>query len=247
MLNDAKEPEGKGRAPVDGQLPDQGLEPLFSVAEIRTLQLAPRYCNPRVSDFLAHQVARNPTDLRRHVQRISYFLIKRDGPGAYGAIVDLFIALGAKGIALRRKMLRTAIPLLSPDQRRALEEKLESGLSALDRMPLSRESILGKGIRGTTRLVERNVVRVESDVDVLKEARSHLEYGQVDEARQVLEQAVLQDPAREDVHKELLEIYIGYKDDKHFSSMVQALRFTGNPVPSAWERLAEKLGLDEAD
>ncbi len=250
MLNDRRDLGDKICDPVVLHVYDEEVEPLFSVAAIRALRLAPRYCNSSVSDFLAHQVGRDPTDLLRHVQRVSYFLTKHDGHGAYGAIVDLFVALGAKGIALRRNMLRTATPVLSLEQHHALEEKLESGLSPLDRMPLSSESILGKGIRGATCLVERNVARVEAGRDVLEEARSHLEYGQVDEARQVLELALLQDPLREDVPQELLEIYMRYKDKKdkdhkHFSAMLQALRFMGNPIPSAWQHLAAELGLDE--
>ncbi|MCG6863509.1 MAG: hypothetical protein LJE70_19960 [Chromatiaceae bacterium] len=113
----------------------------------------------------------------------------------------------------------------------------------MDRVPLSSESILGKGIRGTTRLVERIGTDETSDLDPLTEARSRLEYGQVDEARRVLEEAVLQYPMRGDLHRELLEIYVHSRDYTHFSAMLEALRSAGSPVPSAWRRLASALEL----
>ena len=228
---------------VDVLLGTREPEALFSVAKIRALRLPSHYDRPSVSDFFAHQVARDPTDLRRHVQRINFFLTNNNGPAAYGAIVDLFITLGRKGTALRHRMLLIAFPVLSQEQRNALEGCLENGLSPLDQVPLSSESILGKGIRGTTRLVDRAATPAQSSRDLLEEARSRLEYGQVDEARRVLEKAVLLDPSREDLHLGLLEIYVRSKEYAHFNLMLRSLREASIPVPSAWQRLAADLGL----
>jgi hypothetical protein len=211
-------------------------EPLFALSAVRVLGLDSRHHKSNVIDYLTYQVAREPVDLRCHVQRIGLLVSKGDGPGVYGALVDLFIGLGEKGLALRRRMLRTAKPLLSNDQSRALEEKLWSGLSALDRIPLSRASILAKNIRGSTELVGLDDTQHTASHDLLDEARSHLEYGQLEDARRVLEEAMLQDPLREDVQSELLEIYVRSNDQSLLSSMIQALHFTGNPVPPAWQR-----------
>lgn len=246
MLNHAKELEREQPDNPQTPLHTEESEALFTISELRTLGLATHHHKASVSDFLAREVARNPAELRRHVQRISLFLTKDNGSRAYGAITDLFIALGENGLPLRRRMLEVAKPLLSADQYRALHDKLQSGLSPLERVPLSGESILGKGIRGTTRLVERVDTQGRSGPDILADAQSCLEYGQVDEARCLLEEAVLKEPSRWELHQELLEIYVHSRDYTHFSTMLQALQFSGDPVPPTWQRLAADLGLDAA-
>jgi hypothetical protein len=67
---------------------------------------------------LAHTIARRPKDLRLHVERILLYAESGD-PNIIGALGDLFLVLGDKGLPLRRRMLALARPLLNrTDQHR---------------------------------------------------------------------------------------------------------------------------------
>lgn len=213
-------------------------EAVFALTGVRAIRLASHHRNTSVEDFFAHQVARQPKDLLSHVQRINLFLQQQDGSRAYGALLDLFIVLGEKGVELRRRMLALAEPLLSESQRNALAERLKIGLSALDAVPIAPESVLSKGIRGSTRLVHRPGEGAAEYLDPLEEARSCLEYGQVDQARSLLEEAVLREPWRSELQGDLLEIYRRARDEVGFGAMFKMLEEAGISLSEQWHETA---------
>lgn len=194
--------------------------------------------------FLAHQVARVPHDLRTHVQRIVFHLAGTNAVGSYGALVDLFIALGPKGIPLRQRMLDATKHLLDRSQYQALVHKLDPGLHAADPLPAARTSMLSKGTRGIRILVERlDRHETPSLHDPLDQARSYLEYGQLDEARSLLENALLDEPLRVELHTELLEIYGATLDLESFSRMWKLQDPARNPAADAWRETAELISM----
>ena len=192
--------------------------------------------------FYAHQVARAPADLRCHVRRIHFHVATADAEGGYGALVDLFIALGPKGVALRSRMLDAAKPLLERTRYQTLMRKLDAGLAATDSLSPSPCSRLTKGLRGIHLLVER----LDRDApqfqrDPLAEARACLEYGQVEQARRLLEDTVMAEPWRADLHLELLEIYRATRDLDNFSATWALLDVASGPVADAWSETADYL------
>ncbi len=215
-------------------------EPAFHLAECRSLQIDTEEWGDRASGYLARSVARTPTNLIAQVQRINGCLAQRDGEGAYGALLDLFIALGEKGLLLRRRMLVRAQPLLGEERSRALARHLEKGLLATDPMPPSSHSMLSKGLTGTRQLVMRvNDGADGGERDPLQDAIEYLEYSQVDKAQAVLEQALLEDPSRTDLHSNLLAIYRASGDAASFTRMRNKLGRERNPVVEKWDQLAE--------
>jgi Tfp pilus assembly protein PilF len=73
----------------------------------------------------------------------------------------------------------------------------------------------------------------------LQEAQEHLEYGQIDEAREVLEAAILKDPQRPELHQDLLEIYRSTRAKEAFQSMRERIDTDSNPAAAAWQALAD--------
>jgi hypothetical protein len=72
---------------------------------------------------LAHTIARRPKDLRLHVERILLYAESGD-PDMIGALGDLFLVLGDKGLPLRRRMLALARPFLSKTDQYRLQRLL---------------------------------------------------------------------------------------------------------------------------
>jgi hypothetical protein len=208
----------------------------FEIPGIRRLRLDTVTSSDDAGDYLSRQVARTPGDLRSHVQRINLSLAKGEGDDTYGAVLDLFIVLGHKGLPLRRRMLHSAKRLLTKEQHQALHRHLENGVRATDAMPCAGSSMLGKGITGTDQLVVNEAAAAAGQRDPLIESREYLEYGQLDEARDLLELAVLQEPWRSDLQTELLEIYRYTRDQQSFINMRERLEAMDVSISEAWQK-----------
>jgi len=221
------------------------IEPAFRIQGESRLCIDAREWKHKAGSYLAHAVAREPSDLRSHVQRVNLYLQGKDAEGVYGALLDLFIALADKGCALRERMLRCSQDLLDAERHQALHRHLTEGISPTDAVPPAQTSVFGKGYTGTDQLV----VKLDSEAcparDPRKEAGSYMEYGQIDEAQQVLEKAVLSTPSRCELHYDLIEIYRCTHAKAAYLAMRQQISAVDNPVPEAWQELATDLGVDD--
>ena len=92
-------------------------------------------------------------ELRAHVERLLQRLSMRDATGCYMAMIDLNIALGPHGRALRAKLLQSAAPLLEPRDWDFLAAHLDSGVAATDNEAAAPEACLWQALRGTTHIV----------------------------------------------------------------------------------------------
>lgn len=188
----------------------------------------------RHGNYLARALARQPGDLIRHVQRIHLHIENADGRRLYGALVDLFIALGSRGAALRRRMLEASRAVLDAGQFARLEGALADGLQANHRLGDIPGSVLGRPVRGSLELVVR-AVRAAPVRSALEEARALLDDGYVDEARQLLESALDETPYDAALADELLPIYRAQRDRRGYETTRQMLD-SFNALPASWQR-----------
>lgn len=213
---------------------------LFDIAGNRRLSL-PDLASPYAGAvYLGHRILENPADFRSHVQRILLLNDKGDEIDLQGALVDLYIALGDKGEGLKLRLLELAAPRLSRTAQAFLRQRLASGLkpweTAVSRM---RSSLLSLGFSGVHELVGRRAKRsVSAYANAVEEARACLEYGQVDEAREVLERALRQDPGNDVIAAELMEIYQYTRDDERLAIMRQFLLDAAPSEPTDWREEA---------
>lgn len=186
------------------------------------------------AQFLAHAIARNPADLRSHVQRLHLHRVLDDRPRMLAALLDLFISLKDKGLPLRRRLLDQVRPLLDAADARYFHRRLEQGVCATDPMPQVPETLLSKGVIGCTEILHASRQRGSDDRDYLAEARSFMEYGELALALQTLEEAIIRNPIQRALHTDLLEIYQYTEDRQKFREMVERLRRLANPYPEMW-------------
>ncbi|MEN8166364.1 MAG: hypothetical protein ABFR65_02680 [Pseudomonadota bacterium] len=195
------------------------------------------WCDKAV-EYLDHAISRTQNDLRSHVQRVYLYIDKKDADTVYGALVDLFIILKESGRPLRERMLEASRTVLGEKRYRFLVQHLDSGIRATDAVPPSRTSLLSKGLSGTNQLVMKQNSREISQQDPLEVAHDHLEYGQIDEARKVLEMAILREPHRPELHQDLLEIYRSTNAREPFLAMRRRLNADNSPLADTWQKLA---------
>lgn len=219
------------------------LDPAFTIPGEKSLRLSAE-TRADAKRFLSFQLARSPDNLRQHAQRIFLLIANQDREPLFGALVDLFIALGEKGEDFRKRLLNMAAPLLSEEDYQFLSQHQKDGLAARDSVAHLKGSVLSKGICGTVELVNREK-SAAGFVDSLQEALSLLEFGQVDEARRVLEQAYLSNPSAGKIEDELAEIYRHTKDRVSYDALTEALRRRGTTLTDGWQSLGQDLAKTE--
>ena len=74
---------------------------------VRTLNIASHWHSAATGALLAAEIGRKPTNLHLHVQRIALWSSLGNAEEVAAAVVDLWIILGPRGQALRKRMLRT--------------------------------------------------------------------------------------------------------------------------------------------
>lgn len=186
--------------------------------------------------LLKHRVLKNPNDLRSHVRRILLSIDQDDDHDLEGALTDLFIVLQSRGLALKDLLLGVAETCLSESRTDFLRQHRKAGFEPWDTSVSNvQASVLALGFSGTHELVVRGTPKPASEFsNPVEEARSCLEYGQVDAARDVLERALEDDPTDELVASELLEIYIYTNDMQRRAVMRNFLEANLPSVPPAW-------------
>lgn len=188
------------------------LDPAFALYEGPGLRLHGPVHGRDAARLLAQRVHREPGDLRAHVLRIQLLIAAGSRRKLAGALVDLHIALAGGGDALRKRMMAAARPQLDHAQRALFDGFIDTPPTPRTVLDGIRGSVLSKGYEGSGELISQKTAQVGFS-SVLEEAMSCIEYGQVDEARVMLENALLESPDDEALCKELINLY-GYLDDE---------------------------------
>lgn len=182
---------------------------------------------------LAARVARDGLDLEAHVRRVQLASRAPLTELAFGALLDLFLALGPRGRALRERLLDQAQGWLEADELHFLRAHLEPGLSRGQALPDAPGSLLHDAVAGAARMVAHERLAA-AEQSALEQAVSLLEHGDLDGARSLLEQALLDDPSDAGVSAELLGIYRHARDETARAAMAARLRERHATLPAGW-------------
>lgn len=218
----------------------EAVHVLFDIAGNRRLSL-PDLASPYEGlVYLGHRILENQADLRSHVQRILLLIENGDASELQGALVDLFIALGDKGGGLKRRLLDLAGPRLPRTAVAFLTQRLPTGIKpwavTVSRV---RASLLSLGFAGAHDVVRRrDMGSASAYANAVDEAHACLEYGQVEEAREVLEMALRREPHNDAVAAELLDIYRHTWDDERRAAMCRFLLTVLPRLPAGWQEEA---------
>lgn len=211
-------------------------QPAFGLDDARDIRIR-GWSSGQAGAFLCHAIARDPTHLLHHTQRIDLSIVASDGEDAFSALLDLFIALGPLGSALRKRMLSATRPLLTLAQAGFLIRSLASGCVATVQHPPASHSVLSLGVTGRLDLVERTESVTSAEADPLIDAETQIVDGNVDAARATLEAALNESPERDDLAKALIELYVRSAD-------LKKLRATRERLGAA---LVNRSGWDAAE
>ncbi len=214
---------------------DIKIDPFLLLKRHTELQLSPWMDKEAVLGCLGHRILGKPTDLRAHVQRIFLLIKLGDGAALYSALLDLMIALGEHGQALKRRMLVLAKPLLAPATLDFLQRHLDAGFVA-DDPGLGR--VKGSLLRASDRQGHPLVLRLDGNavpiVSIVEQVNSLLEYGQLEHAVELLESALLRDPDQEEAAEVLLGLYRSMQADARWHGICEQLQINFGRIPKSW-------------
>lgn len=167
--------------------------------------------------YLSRAIVQEPRNLRLHTQKIFLLLrqVNKNKPLLASALADLFIVLEGNGTVLKARMLDMSQDHLHADDWLYLKKNKQSGLTV--DTPITQhskyfsDSLLSHGLIGRTDLITHKKTSKEGDLNVSelhKQALMCLEYGQLDFALDILQQARAVDPKNNEVNADLLSIYM---------------------------------------
>jgi hypothetical protein len=193
-------------------------------------------CNDYLEKLVFH-ISRKPKSLITHVQRIYYCFHMQLDEQLYAALVDFLVILNRQGKEISWRMVTGAKSRLSSKQFTVLNNYLSHDDADINLLPGNQFSIFTKGLAGINHIIEQTITHEEPSHDPLAIARDYIEYSQLEEAKHFLEKAVLEQPARLDLHHELLAIYKSMRDAAGFKRMLAELTQSGFAVPDEWVQL----------
>ncbi|MCF6218635.1 MAG: hypothetical protein L3J62_08565 [Gammaproteobacteria bacterium] len=207
-------------------------------------QSRPGDMDDKILEHLAHRIQRVPADLAAHLQRLKIYHQHDHREGLYGSLLDLFIALGDNGSALRLRLLRGVAARLTKPQLALFKAGMQRGLLATNMMPLTRYSRLSAAVSGSLNISEEQVdVAHVADTALIDEVRDLLNSGQIETAQKLLEQALQQAPQQGELSLELLMIYRHTENRDAFRVSYKKCPEWPQAVQTEWHKQAEAFDL----
>ncbi|MDD5271371.1 MAG: hypothetical protein PHU14_01505 [Methylovulum sp.] len=220
----------------DKNQPLQGV-PFFCLQNANTLY-SPELLG--YADFLqkvVFRIARRPKNLIAHIQRI-YLCFQKDlNEQLFAAIVDFLVILNKRGSAISWRILVGTKSRLSPAQFTLIKDYLKDEFADPLLLKGNQYSICSRGITGVSELVRHIDTQGQPEHDPLDIALDHIEYSQLEEAKQVLEKAVLKQPKRMELQHELLALYRSTRDPEGFNNMLSELKRLELDIIDEWNQL----------
>lgn len=211
------------------------------IASDKRLRLNELYDSLTAWRMLSRHVARQPSNLRVHTQRI---FLAEDSMLRHclkGALVDLSLSLDGKGEAFSLQLLEMIKGSLTDEEYSLCKESFSEGAKKREKFQKwVNGSVIADGASYGQILVEFNRGEQEGFSSRLEEARSCMEYGQLDQAIEILETEMLSNPDDADIEAELLNLYQYMRDKGRFDYLSHKLKEQSVEFSEAWLATAEE-------
>ncbi|MEB8431134.1 hypothetical protein OO007_02765 [Cocleimonas sp. KMM 6892] len=188
--------------------------------------------------FYSHSIRRNPNDLALHTHRVFFAMQHKDAELLAGSLHDLFYVLKDAGTQLRIRLLKASMPYLDKKDTLYFAMWIKTGIKKGMGYKWVPGSVLSDGLHGP----DHTLIHIEKDdsedakLSPLEEARSCMEFGQLDVAKKILQEALAEDS----YNKQLLE-ELDYLEQYSKSREIQPEVEPKKPFGSALKKLKEQI------
>lgn len=155
--------------------------------------------------YYSHLIRRNPNDLKLHTHRVFFAMRHNNASFLPGSLHDLFFVLKDAGRNLRVRLLKASAPYLSKKDIVYFAMWIKIGIKKGMGYKWIPGSVLSSGLYGPDKvLLEMNTTEgEEAKLSPIEEARSCMEYGQLDIAHKILVEALETDKDNKAIKEEL--------------------------------------------
>lgn len=200
----------------------------------RRLRLGEDYDALSAFRLLSRSISRYPHDLRAHAQRILLATQPSHVDSLAGALQDLSIALAGKGKPFFTQLLETVKPSLAEADYSRLLSQFDADTPD---QCWHKGSVLANGVCEKNKLVSFSGVETSEFENILDEARSYIEYGQIENAQELLEQELLENGLQStEVTEELLNLYQYTRNRSQLESMSLLLKERNFELSPEWQQ-----------
>lgn len=183
---------------------------------------------------LTYKVSRKPGDLLAHLRRI-YCCYQNQLPlPLYAALLDFFIVLNGKGNQLSQRILAGCASRLDP----RVYNALKTFHTLPGDLPGNVFSLFTTGIIGSAHIVDyAHQGHVEHDFMTL--AHDFIEYSQLDQAMEIIEHGLQEEPEHMEAQAMLLQLYRSTDSRDRFAKRYQLLLGCNAPLIEGWAVLGQ--------
>jgi len=155
--------------------------------------------------FYSHNIQRNPNDLKSHTRRIFLAMQHSEAKFLPGCLSDLFIILKNAGIKLKIRLLKASAPYLDKQEIIRFAKWIKADTDKEYRYAWAPGSMLTDGLLESNKVLftKEESIAPENKLSAIEEAQSCMEYGQLDLAKKILEEALEQDKNNQAIKDEL--------------------------------------------
>jgi len=193
-------------------------------------------------DVLINDIYKKPSELKNHIRRIFFCYHYNLIEDFYASILDLLIILKGEGREISEGIFIKCSSKLKDNHRKAIEDYFKSD-NDINLLPLSYLSVLSSGVNDGQDIVLKKEIKsvVEKEIDTIDLANNYIEYSQLNEALDTLENGVIEEITREDIHIELLNLYKSMREKERFTEIYNYLKDKENPFLSKWDLLKNEF------
>ncbi len=177
-------------------------------------------------NYFAGEILREPKNLRLHIQRVFFVLAQAasDQAELASAVADLFIVLKQNGETLKNRVLGLTRKHLADDCWIYLKRNKSTGLTAniaiTQNSSCFSKSLLSGGLIGYSELIiKSDKEKPARKYNLHEQALISIEYGQLDVALNLLEEAYKVDSENESVSHDLLFVYKALGMQEEYESL----------------------------
>ncbi len=155
--------------------------------------------------FYSHSIRRNPNDLKLHTRRIFFAMQHRNAELLPGSLHDLFFVLKDAGENLRIRLLKASAPYLTKKDITYFAMWIKVGIKKGMGYKWIPGAVLSCGLYGPdqTLLEMMPQENLQASLSPIEEARACMEYGQLEVAQRILEEALEKDSQNKILIEEL--------------------------------------------
>ncbi len=215
------------------------------------LQFKPdHWASEELSDQQKYQsivfnLLRTPERLESHLQRIYLCYQCNMQQPLYAALIDLLWILDGKGHGLARRMIKATHALLSKQQKKVIKNYFKH--QNKDSLPANKYTVCTSGRFNHCRIIGQQNVETSHVVEPLRLARDFIEYSQLEQALNTLENAIYENPKDVEIVSELIELLKVTDDKQAFNKIDAELKNQEIHTLNEWQTLADFFAKQEKE